>query len=324
MSVMNEDNIELSIIIPVYNNEKLVIKCLDSIKNQKIQNYECIIIDDGSTDGSLGICEEYAKNNNNFRVIRKKNGGVSSARNIGIQNSKGKYVTFVDSDDYLLPGCYSAVLRAICENNSDIVCFGMLREKSGKLIEEKFNQSTICKQFINYRAYMHAVVNKVFLRTLILENNITFDEDIKICEDMLFAFSTMIHARKIQYIPENYYVYYDNENSASNSSVSVNKIRDFEKSAIRLKDICKKENVSNQYSKLINYRLDEAALQYLINSDCYYPNEYRRIGRRFKVWSHSFKPALMIVTFFSSINIDFFSKIYANIRKNKISLFKKR
>lgn len=72
MSVMNEDNIELSIIIPVYNNEKLVIKCLDSIKNQKIQNYECIIIDDGSTDGSLGICEEYAKNNNNFRVIRKK------------------------------------------------------------------------------------------------------------------------------------------------------------------------------------------------------------------------------------------------------------
>ena len=89
-------------------------------------------------------------------------------------------------------------------------------------------------------------------------------------------------------------------------------------------EICKKENVSNQYSKLINYRLDEAALQYLINSDCYYPNEYRRIGRRFKVWSHSFKPALMIVTFFSSINIDFFSKIYANIRKNKISLFKKR
>ena len=89
----------MSIIIPVYNSEKALRRCLDSILAQTMTDYECLLIDDGSTDSSGRICDEYAAKDERFRVFHKENGGVSSARNVGLDNAKGEWITFVDSDD---------------------------------------------------------------------------------------------------------------------------------------------------------------------------------------------------------------------------------
>lgn len=92
---------KISIIIPVYNAERFLRRCLDSVLNQSYSNWECIIVDDGSKDSSFAICDEYVKTDSRFKVIHKENGGVSEARNIGLSQLSGEWVTFVDSDDEL-------------------------------------------------------------------------------------------------------------------------------------------------------------------------------------------------------------------------------
>ena len=93
----------ISIIIPVYNAERYLRQCLDSVVAQTYTNWECLLVDDGSKDGSGEICDEYAKKSSRFRVFHKENGGVSSARNTGIEESKGEWVYFCDADDYVYP-----------------------------------------------------------------------------------------------------------------------------------------------------------------------------------------------------------------------------
>jgi glycosyltransferase involved in cell wall biosynthesis len=102
----------ISIIVPVYNTEKYLRRCLDSIVAQTFKDYECIIVDDGSTDGSAAICDEYEKKDSRFKVLHKENEGVSAARNVGIEYAEGEFITFVDSDDYLS----SVYLRDLYDN----------------------------------------------------------------------------------------------------------------------------------------------------------------------------------------------------------------
>lgn len=110
----------LSIIVPVYNVVKYVRRCLDSISKQTFKDYECIIIDDGSTDGSGHICDEFAAADPRFHVIHQSNQGQSAARNIGLDNAKGNFIAFVDSDDYLHPKCYELLYRTAQETKSPI------------------------------------------------------------------------------------------------------------------------------------------------------------------------------------------------------------
>lgn len=103
----------LSIIVPVYNVEKYLKTCINSLLEQKLDAYEIILVDDGSTDSSGGICDEYAKKHEKIQVIHKKNGGLSSARNTGIENAVGKYIGFVDSDDYIMPEMYKNLIEKV-------------------------------------------------------------------------------------------------------------------------------------------------------------------------------------------------------------------
>ena len=103
---------DISVIIPVYNSSKYLNKCLDSLVDQKYNNYEVILINDGSTDNSLEICLQYANNYNNFQVFSKENGGVSSARNYGLNKANGKWIVFVDSDDFVKPNYLSELIKA--------------------------------------------------------------------------------------------------------------------------------------------------------------------------------------------------------------------
>lgn len=119
--------ITLSVIIPVYNAERYLRQCLDSVLSQDVDGMEVVIVDDGSTDGSPAICRAYAEANSSVRYLRKDNGGVSSARNMGIVQARGKYITFVDSDDEVLVGAYHKMLKAFDDVNTDLVCCGIFR-----------------------------------------------------------------------------------------------------------------------------------------------------------------------------------------------------
>lgn len=113
-----------SIIIPVYRNEKQLAACLDSVRNQTLADWECLCIDDGSTDGSGGILDEYARKDARFRVIHKRNEGVSAARNLGISLAHAPHLAFVDADDRLLPETLQACHETMRETAADMVVFG--------------------------------------------------------------------------------------------------------------------------------------------------------------------------------------------------------
>ena len=120
-SELTEHKTLISVIIPVYNVEEYIRTCLDSISSQTYSNLEIILVDDGSTDKSPGICDEYQERDSRFRVIHKKNGGQSSARNEALDIAKGEYVSFVDSDDWLESDMYEVLINVINETGANIV-----------------------------------------------------------------------------------------------------------------------------------------------------------------------------------------------------------
>lgn len=131
------ENPLVSVIVPVYNQKEYIHKCLESIINQTYNNLEIILVDDGSNDGSEKICFDYQNKNSNITLIQKINGGLSSARNIGIEAANGKYITFVDSDDYLSINFIKEAVAVLEKNKADIVIFKML------FVGEKFNKEYI-------------------------------------------------------------------------------------------------------------------------------------------------------------------------------------
>ena len=110
---------KISVIVPVYNTEKYLHRYIDSILAQTFTDFELLLINDGSKDNSGAICDEYAAKDSRVRVFHKENGGASSARNMGLDNAKGKWVTFVDSDDYILPS-FLAIYSVLCKSNADL------------------------------------------------------------------------------------------------------------------------------------------------------------------------------------------------------------
>lgn len=206
---------KISIIVPVYNAEKYLKTCVDSIIHQSYKDIEVILIDDGSTDSSGKICDRYAKLDTRVKVRHKENGGVSSARNIGMQLSSGDYVMFVDADDWLDEDACSKVastlnleadlyiynLRTICGNNvQNYSCDMVLADKEEFIADIIFCQSS-------KNPYIRAVWGKAFSRKLI--ENLRFDEFLYIGEDACFLLECVIrlNIRQIQFVETTWYNY---------------------------------------------------------------------------------------------------------------------
>lgn len=189
--------IEVSIIIPVYNVEKYLSKCLDSIINQSFKNFELLLIDDGSSDNSGKICDEYAMNDKRIKVIHKKNEGVSRARNIGIDLSKGRYIMFCDSDDFVKRD-WCKKLYDLQKNNLNSIClcgFTTINfrddkcEYIDKVLDKnkKINHINIKDFFLLYEKHLvNSPWNKIYESQIIKKNNIKFNENITLGEDLLF------------------------------------------------------------------------------------------------------------------------------------------
>ena len=199
----------ISIIVPIYNVEKYLSKCIDSIINQTLENIEIILVNDGSTDSCAEIIESYANKDNRIKVIHKKNGGQSSARNMGLDIAKGEYIGFVDSDDWLHYDMYENMYKSIKNANSDMCVCG--REEysedgklgyQNKLIDEiiDLDKYDIKDYISNKLFYKHTVVvwNKIYKREIIKNNMIRF-EDVSYVgsEDALFNYQYLMHAKII-------------------------------------------------------------------------------------------------------------------------------
>ena len=135
----------VSIIVPVYNTERFLNRCIDSVLAQTYSDWELLLVDDGSTDSSGSICDEYATQDSRIRVFHKENGGVSSARNLGLDYARGEWITFVDSDDYIAPDMIEKLYETQKRNNADItVCGYRWVDKEGKNLKSFHMNSMVC------------------------------------------------------------------------------------------------------------------------------------------------------------------------------------
>lgn len=214
----------ISIIIPVYNVEKYLQKCLDSILNQDFHDYEVLLVDDGSSDSSSIICDEYANKNNKVKVIHKPNAGVSSARNLGIDMAQGKYICFVDSDDWLELDYFNSIYRILCERKPDLLLNVFVKDQGlGKPVNKFcYHQECIMSRD---EAVWQILDNTIvgwepyasFYKTSLCKN-IKFPENICFGEDLMFKYN-FIRASKdeIFFCPIAKYHYYVRPGSACNS-----------------------------------------------------------------------------------------------------------
>lgn len=210
-------NIELSIIIPVYNSDQYLHECLDSVRSQTFSDFEVWLIDDGSKDNSGKICDEYVKNDFRFHVIHQKNGGVSQARNVGITKARGKKIAFVDSDDTLLPTCFQRLMEQSV-NDVGIVIAGYGGERKTNIVKEDviLEGEEMKRYFIENGIFSQSgPCQKIFLTSVIRNNNIFFPVDVHMGEDMIFFVKYMNCVNSAALVASNEYHVRSHEGSLS-------------------------------------------------------------------------------------------------------------
>ena len=211
---------KISVIIPVYNCEKYLSACLESVLNQTYQNFEIVLVDDGSKDASGVICDQYAEKDDRICVVHQKNHGVSHARNTGMKQATGDAVSFIDSDDTLEPDMYELLSNVMLEHGADIAHCGFCRVESN-MRKPIYGTGTLCVQnkgqalasFLAGDLFNGALWNKLF-RIEILKG-VCFREELRINEDVLFCFEAFQNAEKSVFTDQAKYNYYVRENSSA-------------------------------------------------------------------------------------------------------------
>lgn len=216
----------ISIVVPVYNSQDYLEKCLDSICRQTYRDWECILVDDGSTDDSMTIIDAFVEKDARFFSIHKSNGGVSSARNIGTDISRGEYIAYIDSDDWVDPDYLELLYNTICFTDSDLsVCgFGRVR-RQGTIIPHvmKTSSSFIVNEdnellFIelNQEYLLFGPCQKLYKSSIIKNNRLRFDETCSYGEDLLFNYCYLEYVNRIFVLNRILYFYRETgENSLS-------------------------------------------------------------------------------------------------------------
>lgn len=214
--------IAVSIIVPVYNTEEYLQKCLDSLTNQTLKNIEIICVNDGSTDNSLKILQDNAIKDDRIKIINQENKKQGAARNAGMKVATGEYVGFVDSDDWVDKNYFEFLYKAVKKYNSDIALATNVRigkNKFKKRLDINFEKVAtslqgkidICEQWKN-----ECPTNKIYRKSFLESNNISWPEGI-FCEDKLFTIKAVYFANSVVTVPDVYYYYFDNPKSTVNT-----------------------------------------------------------------------------------------------------------
>lgn len=220
----------VSIVVPVFNAEDYIRRCVDSVLNQDYQDYELLLADDGSSDASGTICDEYAKNDSRVRVIHKENTGVSDTRNLAIRQAKGIYIQFLDSDDWITADATKLLVRSAKEYRSDMVIADFYRV-SGERVSRKGdigeNRVLTREEFAEYMMenpadfYYGVLWNKLYRRDLIEKYDISMNASISWCEDFMFNLEYMMHAERFYALQAPIYYYVKRKGSLVSKSFSV-------------------------------------------------------------------------------------------------------
>ena len=213
-------DIMISIIIPAFNVERYIKRCVESVLNQTLKDIEIIIIDDGSTDKTSEICKELEKKNKNIKYKLIKNSGCSAARNIGLSLSTGEYVAFLDSDDWIESKMYEELYRKAKNENSDIVICGLkkINENGEKIVEVEVPMGLSKDDYLDCKAeWFSSPCNKIYSKEMLIKNSLDFLLNIYTGEDMFFNFKAFFFAKKISAVDTPYYNYYMNQYSVSNN-----------------------------------------------------------------------------------------------------------
>lgn len=217
------NNPQISIIVPVYNVEKYLKRCIDSILKQTFTNFELILINDGSTDSSGQICDEYARKDKRIKVYHKKNEGASIARNTGIINSNGQFILFVDSDDFIDEEYISSYLKYPIEEYTlliqgcSIYDINDENRKPYQLEHKKYEKNEFYTAISENELFKHgSPYGKLYAKSIIDKYNIRFDKNLLNFEDLIFFLRYLQHINKLVFTPDIGYHYFKNDNGLHN------------------------------------------------------------------------------------------------------------
>lgn len=255
-------NPEISILVPIYNTEKYLLRCFNSITDQTIKSYEVILVDDGSTDNSARICIEMTKKDSRFRYFNKENSGLGSVRNMGISLAKSDYILFLDSDDYLDPNLIEHNLRILQTEKSDSIVFGYTKilidntsanyivSLPPKIIQENSTHSISSYIRILDAGCGFSVWNQIFDKKFIVNNGLTFPQ-FKRGADMFFLLDYYSKKPKIITNPQSYYNYIAFKSQGKyDPSMILNHIKLYEKFIVLYQEIGTSKYHTNYAVKL--------------------------------------------------------------------------
>lgn len=257
--------VKVSVIVPIYNSEKYLKRCLDSLIGQTLDDIEIILINDGSTDNSEGIIQEYVeKYKDKIKYISQKNSGQAVARNIGIKVATGEYIAFVDSDDYIEKDTYEILYNKATENKCDILCFNLCMDMNGKIEKNTgcvINPENIVSKYIINEA---SPCNKIIKRKIFAENKLGFLED-HIYEDLALIPTLALYTDKICYSNEYLYYYNIHEDSTMRQKKFNSKMLDIYYAMEYLYEKFSNSNYIDELEYLyIEHLLHAASLRFLV------------------------------------------------------------
>lgn len=301
---------KLSIIVPLYNNEQYIGRCLDSIIRMNQIDWECIVVDDGSDDGSGKVADDYAVSDNRIKCIHTLNGGVSKARNIGIKEATGNALLFLDSDDWLMEKAEEYIKEALIKiKNGTITVFGhvKVREDGSRNIRPMpdltgLNYNEIIRELTVKSQRLNNCWGIILEKSVIDENRIAFDTNMKVAEDACFIFEYLKHCHAICASSNILIAYWDNGNGAMHRT-GIETIRDDEKCFIKRKEMLHSLNINlsdEEYGLMCNF--------YFSNVVGYIASECN---------NHKAQEACSIIK--SHVRSDYVSELMKHIDKNKFT-----
>lgn len=247
----------ISIIIPIYNVSQYLNECIQSVVNQSYKDFECVLIDDGSSDGCEMICDQWAQKDSRIKVIHQSNQGVSKARNRGIAEAQGEYITFIDSDDWIDPNYLNELFQPIEKYNVDLVVCGLQQQYNNGTFQNYSYKTGIIKiekQFtneftdINKQFLLFGPVIKLYRKSIIQKHNIHFPPEYTYGEDLLFNYSYLEYVKAIYIVDQCLYHY---RIIGSGTLSSIKRINQFEIDYVQwkiLRDFFYRKNLWNHYS----------------------------------------------------------------------------
>ena len=288
---------KVSIIIPAYNAEKVLARCIDSVLAQTFTDFELLVMDDGSKDGTAALCDAYAAKDARVRVVHKENSGVSDTRNQAINLATGEYLQFLDADDWITPEATALFVHAAEEYSADLVISDFYRvvdgwtarkgsiDEEGVLSREEF-AACMAKSPADY--YYGVIWNKFFRRDLVEKYKLRMDEKLRWCEDFIFNLEYILHTERIFVLRAPTYYYVKTEGSLVQQGLEIGKIVNMKMNVIEhytafYKKVFSEEEYlahrSEIYGFLIDYSHDDAVIPYLPGS--------KRLGEEKAFTSHA-------------------------------------